>query len=422
MSGTYDIAVVGAGAAGLSAGIFAAEAARRSNRILHIVLLDGASTVGAKILVSGGGRCNVAPDRITPADYNGSRNIIRNILAAFDEQATAAWFERMGVKLRREDTGKLFPVSNSARDVLAALLRQCSELGVEIRTSHRVLDVRPATDGFGITAESAEILARRVVLATGGQSLPRTGSDGYGWEIARRLGHAVTPTYPALAPLVLDEGFFHAELSGLSIEAELTTLANGKIMDRRTGSLLWTHFGISGPVAMDASRHWVIAKASGVDVTMRCSVTPGISGEAIDLRLQKLAGRSQRLAVRTLLAGITPQRLGDVLLRHCGIDPSSSISQLGRERRRSLASALTALPLPVLRDRGWNYAEVTAGGVPLAEINYRTLQSRRAPGLYLIGEMLDCDGRIGGFNFQWAWATGFIAGRAAAASVFSSAE
>lgn len=409
--------MIGAGAAGLAAGIFAAEAASG----LRIVLLDGAAKIGAKILVSGGGRCNVTHDEIHVSDFNGPKPVVRNILAAFDERATVRWFVSLGVPLKREASGKLFPVSNKARTVLDALLRRCAELDVAVRAGCRVHTVTAGADGFVVEHTRGTLRTRCTIMATGGRSLPRTGSDGSGWELARRLGHTLTATYPALVPLVLAPAMFHAELSGLSQPVELSTFADGKLIDRRTGSLLWTHFGISGPVVMDASRHWVIADATRSRVEMRCSFVPGQGFEQVERWLIDAARSRPRLSLRKCLAAEVPERFAAALAHATGIDAAAPMSQLTREHRRALVHALTAFVLPIAGARGWNYAEVTAGGVPLDEIDYRTMASRKLPGLYLIGEMLDCDGRIGGYNFQWAWATGHVAGRAAVRSLTSAA-
>ena len=424
--------MIGAGAAGLAAAIFAAaEAAQAAasapgSPMPRIVVLEGARKIGAKILVSGGGRCNVTHEHVVADDFNGARNPIRNVLAAFDADAAKEWFASLGVALKREDTGKLFPVSDSARTVVDALVSRCRALGVELGTGARVVSLaRDGDDGddgafliaFERNGTTHELRARRVVLSTGGRSLPRTGSDGGGYALARTLGHTVTDTHPALVPLVLARGFFHAELRGISHEAELTTLANGKRVDRRSGSLLWTHFGISGPVVLDASRHWVLTRARGDAVELRLSVLPGKSAEDADALLQSFARERPRASVGRLLAGVVPERLADALLHAADVDPATQAAQLARDARRRLVRCLTELPLPVERDRGWDFAEVTAGGVPLAEVDYRTMASRRADGLFLAGEILDCEGRIGGFNFQWAWATGFLAGRAAVRSL-----
>ncbi|GAB1721138.1 MAG: aminoacetone oxidase family FAD-binding enzyme [Nitrospira sp. CR1.1] len=418
-----DMCVIGAGAAGLAAGIFAAE----HNPAARVELLDGAASIGAKILVSGGGRCNVTHDVVTPEDFFGTRHLVRNVLAAFPVQDTIAWFASLGVELKREETGKLFPVTDKARTVLDALTARSRELGVVLRPGHRVTGVErrtgPGQSGaheparFVIRHQHGEMPVRRVILATGGQSLPRSGSDGSGYGLARHFGHHVTPTVPALVALMLDERCFHAELSGLSQEVEIQTLVAGRSVDRRTGSLLWTHFGISGPVVMDASRFWCLAKARGETAEVCGNFLPGRTAEqAREWFLAQVAKNPRRSLLR-LLAEWLPERYAEALCRHAGADPQQAVAQVTRPVRDRLMTSLTRFRFPVVRDRGWNFAEVTAGGIPLDEVNFRTMESKLVPGLYLAGEVLDCDGRIGGFNFQWAWATGRVAGRAAAASL-----
>jgi len=437
-----DVAIVGGGAAGLAAAIFAAETQRNAaadsaqrRDHLRIVVLDGAPRIGAKILISGGGRCNVTHETVRPEDFNGTRPIVRNVLAAFDVDATRRWLASLGVALKREETGKLFPTTDRAQTVLDALLHRCAALGIDMRTSHRVHDVAPVADASAAQAgrrdtealrgDSADtrrwrihhahgtLVARAVVLATGGRSLPRTGSDGGGLAIAERLGHRVTATVPALVPFVL-EGGFHRELSGVSHPVELETFVDGALADRRSGSLLWTHVGVSGPVVLDASRQWTTARAAGRAAEVRCNVFPGERLDAIERRLLAAAAARPRASLGRALAETLPERVAAALARTAGVDPTTRLAELSRAARRTLVQHLGALVLPIARDRGWNHAEVTAGGVPLDEIDYRSMASRKQAGLYLVGEMLDCDGRIGGFNFQWAWATGFLAGRAAA--------
>ena len=198
---------------------------------------------------------------------------------------------------------------------------------------------------------------------------------------------------------------------------ELCVVVNGKRIDRRRGSLLWTHFGVSGPVVLDASRHWTTAAAQGDRPALLCNLLPGRTFEQAEADWLAATAARPKATLLTHLAARLPERVAVALLRHAGLVPDSVAGQLSRDGRRTLVGALTALVLPVAQPRGWNYAEVTAGGVPLAEIDYRTLQSRRVPGLYFAGEILDCDGRIGGFNFQWAWSTGHLAGRAAVAAL-----
>ena len=413
----HDVAVVGAGAAGLAASIFVAEAGAKGDHEQRIVLLDGAKTIGAKILVSGGGRCNVTHDVVTAIDFFGNRRIIKNVLAAFPVEQTVTWLASLGVALKREETGKLFPVTDKARTVLHALVDRCHALGVVIYPDHRVTDIVPLTGseaGFVLHHVHGTVRSKTVILATGGRSIPKSGSDGFGYELARRLGHQVTATVPALVPLLLDDRMFHKSLSGLSHHVELTTVAQGRVVDRRAGSLLWTHFGISGPVVMDASRFWTIGHAQGEPVEVYGNFLPGQTQEQAKVWLMEQATDNPRRSVQKTWAQQVPERLAEALCSHVGCDPKTAAAQLPRKDRDRLLAALTKFPFPIERDRGWNYAEVTAGGVPLEEIDFRTMESKLVPGLYLIGEILDCDGRIGGFNFQWAWATGKLAGRAVA--------
>ncbi|MEK7349704.1 MAG: NAD(P)/FAD-dependent oxidoreductase [Nitrospirota bacterium] len=413
----YDIAVIGAGAAGLAASIFSAEAAMKSDRSQRIVLLDGAKTIGAKILVSGGGRCNVTHEVVTPTDFFGNRHIIKNVLAAFSVEQAVKWFASLGVELKREETGKLFPVTDKARTVLHALIERCSELGVEIQPNHHVDNIKPVTDHnhrFSIHHSQGVLQASKVILATGGRSIPKSGSDGYGYSLARRLGHHVTATVPALVPLILKDTMFHKQLSGLSQEVEMTTIVKSRKVDSRTGSLLWTHFGISGPVVMDASRFWTLGHEQGETVEVYGNFLLGQTQEQMKSWFIAQATDNPRRSLLKTWAQQIPERFAEALCSYVECDPKTAVAQLPRRDRDWLLAALTKFPFPIEQDRGWNYAEVTAGGVPLEEINFRTMESKLVPGLYLIGEILDCDGRIGGFNFQWAWATGFLAGRAVA--------
>ncbi|HSB45558.1 MAG TPA: NAD(P)/FAD-dependent oxidoreductase [Nitrospira sp.] len=413
-----DIAVIGAGAAGLAAGIFSGEGVRTGP--LRIVVLDGAKTIGAKILVSGGGRCNVTHDEVTAKDFFGNRHIIKNVLAAFSVQHTIQWFASMGVELKREETGKLFPVTDKARTVLTALVDRCRKLGVAVQPDHRVTGIERLPGhkaGFLIHHAHGTLHAKKVVMATGGRSIPKSGSDGFGYELVRRLGHHVTATVPALVPLVLDDRMFHQTLSGLSQDVELTTVVEGRTVDKRAGSLLWTHFGISGPVVMDASRFWSLAQEQKEKAELYGNFLPARTQEQARQWFVEQAGNHPRRALVKTLGQLIPERFAEALCLRVECDPQKAVAQLPREKRDRLVAAVIKFQFPVDRDRGWNYAEVTAGGVPLNEINFRTMQSKLVPGLYLVGEILDCDGRIGGFNFQWAWATGFVAGRAAAASL-----
>lgn len=379
-------------------------------------LLDGAKKPGAKILVSGGSRCNVTNASVTDGDFwGGKRSIVRRVLRAFPVPDTIAFFAELGVRLHEEADGKLFPDSNRARDVLDALLRAADASGVDLRADHRVLDISRAGERFRITTSRGEHDADAVVLATGGLSLPKTGSDGAGFEIARRLGHSITPTTPGLAPLLLSkDDDLHGQLSGVSHDVELTLWVDGGAASRIRGALLWTHFGISGPAALDMSRHWLRATLEEHDARLTASFCPGLTFDDLERRWTSLAAERPKASVQSALATLVPASAAAALLRRLRIDAATALAHFPREQRRRLVQALVAWPLPVVGSRGYNYAEVTAGGVPLAEIDPATMESRVCPGLFLVGEILDVDGRIGGFNFQWAWSSARVAATALA--------
>ena len=403
-----DLIVVGAGAAGIFAAIHAGRAGAR------VLALDGARTLGAKILVAGGGRCNVTHHAVDEKAYAGSSpNAIRNVLRRFGVAETVRFFEEQGVELKREDTGKLFPTTDDARTVLDALLAAARDARVEIRHPARVTAVeRTAAAAFVVRGDWGEARAPRLVLSTGGKALPKSGSDGAGYAFARALGHTVTDrVHPALVPLILPGAHPLRTLSGLALPATLSLRSStGKVLKEFENSLLCTHFGVSGPCALDVSRHWRDATCDDPHAALFANFIPGEREETLDAKL--LA--SKATSAVAFLREFVPERLARTLCEVAGVDPASSIRQLAREQRRSLARATCALPLDVEGDRGFTYAEVTMGGVPLAEVKLDTMESRACPGLHLAGEILDVDGRIGGFNFQWAWASGFVAGSSAA--------
>jgi predicted Rossmann fold flavoprotein len=407
-----DVAIIGAGAAGLAAAIFAA----RRGPAARIAVFDGARSPGAKILVSGGSRCNVTNVTVTDEDFNGGRPaIIRQILRAFPAAAAAAWFSDLGVPLHEEAHGKLFPDSHRARDVLEALLGEVARLGVDLRADHRVQDVAPTGSGFRIETSQGPWTSRLLVLATGGLALPKTGSDGAGYQFAVRLGHTLVPTTPALVPLVVDATAprqFHARVMGVAHAARLSLRSGHAAIRHIDGSLLWTHIGISGPATLDASRHWLRARLDGVPAALTASLLPADRFESLEARWLEMAARQPRATVARALGAMLPQSLAEAAIAAINLPAAGTLAALTRDARRRLIHALLAWPIAVADSRGYTHAEVTAGGVTLTEIDPRTMASRVCPGLYLVGEILDVDGRLGGFNFQWAWSTARVAGDA----------
>ncbi len=423
-----DITIIGAGAAGLMAAIAAGRTARSRGASLRILALDSAKKIGAKILVSGGGRCNVTHDTVDETAFAGSSpNAIKKVLRRFGVPESVAFFREIGVHLKREETGKLFPTTDRAATVLDALLHAARQAGVEFIHPARVtaierIDAAPDSDAasapqFKLIADDALITTRRLILATGGKSLPKTGSDGHGYQLARSLGHSITPrVLPALVPLVLDQKCFIRALSGLTLSTTLELRSGtGKRLIAFTNSTLCTHFGLSGPGVLDISRHYLNTVLDDPAAALFINWLPGETPESLDAAIQNFAQHHGRAGIARVFAERLPQRLVKAICEHAGVDPAMPASGLSRVARKALVAAVTNLKLPVVGDRGFAVAEVTAGGVPLREIRLETMESRVCPGLYLCGEICDVDGRIGGFNFQWAWAGGQLAGAAAAA-------
>jgi hypothetical protein len=406
-----DVAILGAGAAGLATAILS----RRFHPHLSVLLVDSAKRPGAKILVSGGSRCNVTNASVSEADFwGGRRTIVRRVLRAWPVDDTVAFFRELGVPLHEEEGGKLFPDTNRSRDVLNALLDEADRNGVMLAPNRRVVDIAPADRGYCVATTGGDIHAARVVLAMGGQSLPKSGSDGSGFALARRLGHTVVPTTPGLVPLLLadEPRGVHRDLQGVAHAAELTLWLDGKTATRLTGSLLWTHFGVSGPVALDMSRHWLRAAVEGLSAALTLSFCPGRSFEDVDSWWTARTAERPQSSVHQSLTLLVPASVAATLLDRLAINERAALAHFTRSDRRRLVHALVEWPLAVEGSRGYNYAEVTAGGVSLDEIDPSTMASRVRPGIFLVGEILDVDGRIGGFNFQWAWSSARVCAEA----------
>jgi predicted Rossmann fold flavoprotein len=411
-SSDADVIVVGAGAAGLAAAIFACRACPP----LRVICLDGARHLGAKILVSGGSRCNVTNRVVEARDFWGSATRdIKRVLQAYPAPRAAAFFEEIGVPLHEEEDGKLFPASNRSRTVLDALLREASARRVSLRPEHRVRGIVRLPSHFAVTCDDdRSFTCGRVVLATGGRSLPKTGSDGQGYALARRLGHGFVETTPALVPLVLDDGR-HQALAGIAHRVELTC-GDGRTAVRLEGAMLWTHFGISGPAALNLSRHWHRAVLDGCASGITLNVCPAHSAPQLHEWLQRQRDERPRALVTTVLGSLLPAAVAVEWCRRVALPPGTTMSHLTREQRAALLGALQATPLQVRDSRGYSFAEVTSGGIPLEEIDLASMESKVCPGLYLVGELLNVDGRLGGFNFQWAWSTAWVAGSAIASA------
>jgi predicted Rossmann fold flavoprotein len=425
------IVVVGAGAAGFVAATFAAGGPVRDDRLRdgakgsrRVLLLERTHDGGRKILMSGGGRCNVLPSELEPARFvtASSPNTLKKILLAWPLREQRRFFEedlRIPLALE-EETGKLFPASNRSKDVRDGLRAMAERSGVEMRFDTYVTGLEPesaatvdpatapASPSWRVTLESGGTFrASRAIIATGGLSIPATGSDGTGIDLMRRLGHTIHDTYPALTPLTAVPHRY-AALSGVSLPVALAAPGPKKTFTTR-GGFLFTHKGYSGPSVLNLSHLAVLSKRDGGPPQKIYVRWTERDDKAWDREFRESEG-----TVLGVLRSYLPARLSEALLEDVHVPGTTRLSQLSRESRARLVGAMTHHPLPWTGDEGYKRAEVTGGGVALGEIDPRTLESRLHPGLFLCGEILDAFGPIGGYNFAWAFSTGRAAGLAAA--------
>lgn len=385
------------------AAIFAAKGGAETT------LVERTRDGGRKILISGGGRCNVLPMRLDESRFvtDSSPNLMRKMLRAWPLREQVAFFEtELGLPLAEEaESSKLFPRSNKARDVRDGLLAHATRAGATLRMNTVVVGFEPRGTGWRVELDgAAPIDADAVVVATGGLSVPNTGSDGLGLRELARLGHVMNPSYAALTPITAARSPF-AELSGVSLRVTISARdREAKREATATGGFLFTHQGYSGPSVLDVSHVVTRAKSpASARVTVQWS--------ELDTRGWEDALRPQgNRTVTGALRAVLPDRLATVLLALAKVDATRSLAELRREERIRLIETLVSGELPWSGDEGYRKAEVTGGGVSLAEVHAQTMESKRHPGLFICGEVLDAFGPVGGYNFYWAWATGRAAG------------
>ena len=399
----WDVIVIGAGPAGLMSAITCARGKLRT------LVLDSKETIGAKLLISGGGRCNVTNLKAGEKDYQtGEPRAVRNILRAFPPERTLEFFKEFGVEMVLEEGTKFFPESQSAKTVLQALVRAAGHSGVVIEKGKKIQTVSKERGLFRVSGKDFEYSAKTLVISTGGLSYPGTGSDGSGYALANSLGHTIIPTAPALVPLLTNDPDWK-NISGITLPAELSILVEGKKTARSEGALLFTHAGFSGPAVLDISGPWLRCRAKRKELLV--NFLPCFREADLSAELAKLVARHPDRSWKRFLAQYFPERLAEILLKKHGTDPRMRLDQMSKKDRVSFIRSLFRWPVEVVGSQGYEKAEVTSGGVDLKDVDAKTLESKHCRGLFFAGEILDVDGRIGGFNFQWAWASGSVAGQ-----------
>lgn len=406
----YDIAVIGAGAAGSMAAIRAGQLNKK------VILLEKNELIGKKMLMTGRGRCNLTNSGKLDTfieKFGRPGQFLRNAFYAFSNEDLMDFFRSNGLELKSERQARVFPLSDNARSVTQVLEKCLEENKVDIRYKARVKELRREGEKFILDTDSEPVMAKKIILATGGASYKDTGSTGDGFRIAQTLGHAILPLNPGLVPLKTKETWVK-EVQGLTLKnIRLFFVAGRKKIKSNVGELLFTHFGVSGPLILDLSADIVRLLSEENHVSLLIDLKPGIdSGEMEDKLLREIKEHGGR-EIKTMLASTVPLKLAPLILRLIDIEAHKKVHQMNKDDRRKLAKILKELPLTITGSLALEEAMVTTGGVSIKEINPRTMESRVVPGLYFAGEIIEGGAPSGGYNLQQAFSTGYLAGESA---------
>ena len=402
-----DLVVIGGGPAGMLCAIQAAQ------RGLSVTVLDRNLQLGRKLRITGKGRCNVTNDcdtREFMANIPGDGRFLYSAMSRFGTREVMAYFEGLGVPLKVERGNRVFPVSDNANDIANALVRECERLGVRtLRCAARSIETK---DGAvcAVQTDAEKIPCRAAAICTGGLSYPKTGSDGWGCRMAAKLGHSVTPLRPSLVPLESDDAWC-AEMQGFSLRnVTLSAYEDGKLIFRELGEMLFTHFGVSGPLVLSASAK--MRHMGSADYRLLIDLKPALDEKKLETRILRDIEENPKRSFHNLLGGLAGRSMVPVLEQLTGIPGEQRCTDFTREQRQKLIQILKAFPVHVSGTRPIDEAIVTAGGVCTREVDPRTMESKLIKGLYFAGEVLDLDAYTGGFNLQIAWCTGYVAGNA----------
>lgn len=408
----HNIIVVGGGPAGLMAAVAAGSYGKK------VLLLEKMRGAGRKLLLTGNGRCNLTHTGDVGSfvrAYVRTGDFLRNAFSRFFNTDLIGYVESHGVKLQEEEGGKIYPVSGRAGELLDTLVSDAAQHGVRLQADTEVADIIvEAGAARGVVTSSGEkIMAEGVILSTGGKSYPGTGSTGTGCEIAARLGHAVRTLRPALVPLLADDPAIRS-LAGVSLrDVEAAVVADGRKLSSDTGDILFTHEGLSGPAVLNLSGDACDQLAAGKEVFVSLNIKPGYHQDQYENFIKHEVFANPSKKVKNSIKSLLPEKCADVLIRKCAIDSDKAGNQLTREERSRLAAGLAAFQVRISGAKGFEEAMVTRGGVSVDEVNPKTMESKIVRKLYFAGEILDIDGRTGGYNLQAAFSTGYVAGSSA---------
>jgi len=412
----YDVAVIGGGPAGMIAAGRAGEIGAR------VVLVEKNKKLGRKLLITGKGRSNITKAEFNPKElvkkYGREGDFLLYPLSVFGVKETIEFFEKKGLKTKIERGKRIFPKSDRAQDVLNILINYLKKSSVKVMTNYEVKEIIKDKNGIAkvVLSGGEEILAKNYIIATGGKSYPGTGSTGGGYKWAGELGHKINKLRPALVPLKIKESWPKLA-QGLALKnIKLTVFQKSKKQDSRFGELLFTHFGISGPIVLDLSRAIGELLEKG-EVKLVLDLKPALDFQTLDKRLQSDFSKYSQKLFKNSLSDLLPQKLIPIAVELSGINPSKKVNEITREERHKVAKLLKGLEMQVTSLLGFETAIVTSGGVSLKEIDSKTMKSKLIENLYFAGEIIDLHGPTGGYNLQLCWSTGHLAGKSATNSV-----
>lgn len=402
------IIIIGGGAAGMMSALSARENGG------DVVILERNDRIGKKLLATGNGRCNYTNKNLTIDNYHGSNpKFAYSVLSEFNVEKTIEFFERLGITPAVEDNGKVFPLSFQASSMLDVLRYEIEEKGIELITEAQVSEIKKKNK-FIVTLKDKRIFeGDKVIISTGGMALPSSGSDGNGYNLCKRLGHTVTDIFPGLVQLKLESNLLKS-MDGVKFLGIAGIYINNKLVLEDSGDILFTSYGISGPPILQISRTALEHMNKGNEVWLKVSIIHTKNQEEL---FQYLINRFKLMPNKVIeigLIGLINKRLIIPILKEINIEKNKKVSALSKDEILKLSQILTSWSFKVIGSQSWGNAQVTAGGVNTDEVDSKTMESKLVEGLYIVGELLDIDGDCGGFNLQWAWSSGYIAGLNAA--------
>lgn len=401
----YDIVIIGAGPSGIMAAISAAESGR------SILLIEKNEKIGKKLLATGNGRCNLTNINVSNKNYSSDDlNFVESVISQLDQNKTIDFFESLGVMLKVEDKGRVFPRTNQASTILHVLSDQLNRKNITLLTGKTVLNVTNKDQGWEVKLNDKIVCGKKLLITTGGKAAHYLGSSGDGLFWAERIGHKISPIHAALVPINILEKW-PKDVMGLKVNGKARIVNQNKILLEKSGDILFTHFGLSGPAIMGLSSSISKLIAKGLKPKISLDLFPEKTEKSLDELIKKVLNVSGAKQLKNALLGVLPHNLIGQIIKIAEIPGEQKSAEITRSDREKLITTLKNIEFTPVSTRPLKEAQVTAGGISTAEVNKRTLESKICPTLFFAGEILDVDGDSGGYNLQWAWSSGYVAGK-----------